>query len=61
MEVIITEQLFSYISMLTDHSYPCNIGLFRNIDSKYRSIPRKRPWALNPSKLNRGGVGAYPG
>ena len=27
----------------------------------YRSIPRKRPWALNPSKLNQGGVGAYPG
>ena len=27
----------------------------------YRSVPGKRPWALNPSKLNRGGVGAYPG
>ena len=27
----------------------------------YRSVPGKRPWALNPSKLNRGGVGTYPG
>ena len=31
------------------------------IQCVYRSIPGKRPWALNPSKLNRGGVGAYPG
>ena len=23
--------------------------------SVYRSVPGKRPWALNPSKLNRGG------
>ena len=30
-------------------------------DCLYRSIPGKRPWALNPSKLNWGGVGAYPG
>ena len=35
--------------------------LIEIVAHNYRNIPRKRPWALNPSSLNRAGVGAYLG